>query len=340
MKNWFLVGLVVVFFAVGCEKEEEIVWSDEVNIGYFAARGFNLRFVEVRTFEENIITDQTVYNVYRDITLNIADLLIVDKNDVITIGNEKVTSAAVWNADKTDLVHDPTRYPQLDAFNQIMVNCNRIPMTFNIDVRTTFDSSIDHHYKGSCVFTTEHTFTGPYIQGVPNSGLFVRFLLFAAEFEITPEGLFIVKMPAQYTLGVWEGERTLPLTGQQVQNIVENGVEGIDYQLFLRDNMVLVRIQNLLYQRRYNNWVLHSIADPHHTTAYIRNQSWIVFTIEDWDDIVAPYPSHIWRDGYRESVDWEKHKNLGGYVGDDRLWYPYGDPRDWETITTPTPCNK
>jgi hypothetical protein len=321
-KKLFIV-LVVVFFTFSCEEKSEPLWSDKVSLGYFEARGFNLSFREIRTFQLDIINNQSIYGVIRDVTLNIANILIVNSDDVITFGNRKIMK----NADN-------------GLHNQIMVNCVKIPINIDIHGATVYgNNTVKHEYMGTCYFLSEFwqngekpDFVDPFDKARP--GKMVNTMLGKFEFEMR-DAMLILKAPAQYSMGIWEGNinPSLPLQGSEVERIVNNGIEGVDWSLFSRDGKTYVRIQNNLYERRFNTWVYAGIADVYLTTSWIREQTWIIFDILDWNDIVKSYVCGYLYNGNYFYTD---TRDLPGSVSEK-----FGDMEDLKTITTPTPfCKK
>ena len=277
-KNLVVVLLAVVtFFTFGCGKEEEPTWSTHVSLNYFLARGFNLRFKEIMTFEEDIISRNTNHNVIRNVMLNMNNLLVVDSDDVITISDRKgIGNTAAANG----------------SHHIITVNCNRISMIFDVQGTTVYaNSSGTHEYKGTCHFFTdwwaEEGVYDPF-KGEVRPGKLRRDRLATFEFEMR-NGVFVLKAPARYSMGIFEGNASLPLAASEVERIINNGVEGVDWSLFSRDGNTYVRIKNNLYERRFNSWVYAGIADAFVTTTWIREQVWIVFEVLDWDEITAPY---------------------------------------------------
>lgn len=326
MKKYFVTGLLVAvsFFTFSCEREPKMIWSDHVSLEYFVGRGFNLRFKEISVFTENIVTDYARRDVLTNVSLNLAGVLVVDNNDVITIGNIK-------NLDG-------------NGFNQVLVNCNLIPMTFTIPFTTVWvNDYAGHIYKGSMQLGGEwwvdwnhpsivnHPYDRP--SDVIPTAAWKRDKFVVCEFEVL-NGLFIMKLPAAYSIGIWEGNinPSLPLQGSEVERIVNNGVEGVDWSLFSRDGKTYVRIQNNLYERRFNTWIYAGIADTYLATAWIRNQTWIAFDILDWDDITELYANSYEKNGAIITVE---RRNIPFFSE------KFGDKYDLETITTPTPyCKK
>ena len=322
MNKLFVTGwlLVLSFFTVGCEEAEpDIIWSNNTGLDYFEARGFNLRLKEIRTFQEDIVNDETVYDVIRDVTLNIADILTVNDKDVITIGDLK---SHPWTP-----IGYP--YPRWQTFNPVWVNCQRIAMNMGVNGSTVYVNNPDaHHYKGTLTFNTEIWENGKYTGNEydqSRQGYWESERLAWFEFQMF-EGILILKAPARYTIGVWEGDvnPSVPLPASAVEDIVNNGVEGVDWSLFTRDGYTYVRILNNLYERRYDSWIYAGIADSYLTTTWIRNQTWIVFEVLDWYDITAPYEYGYYKGG------------AFYYIERRDCCFDFGSMYDYDIITTPT----
>jgi len=279
------------------EQEKEVQKSTNVRYKYFIGRGWNMRFVGVLGSAENIMDGGTTYQFFSDITLNIADILIVNNNDVITIANGKT--------------HLQTSGISM-TYNPVFVNCTRNTIRVHTDERTVLQDAGSHTYRGTMYFIT----------GNGTDHLF--------EFEIR-DGLLIASMPAQYLQGA--GNATLPLRGSEVERITREGKEGVDYHLFTRDGKTLVRIANNLYERRFDTWVYYGIADPFLPTAWLRKQTSLIFEILDWDDITAPY-QYFAEDG-RTVIENRNNVNQGQnyyFAGPKQFGGNINDPND---ITTP-----
>jgi len=290
-------------------------------------RGFNLRFEEIRIFREDIINNESEYQVIRDVTLNIADLLTVKSNDVITIGDQKTHP---WTP-----IGYP--YPRSQTFNPVWVNCKRIAMNMSVNGSTVYvNNASAHHYKGSLDFNTEIWENGKYQGNVydgSRQGYWLSARLAVFEFEMF-KGTLLLKAPAQYSIGVWESDinPTVPLPSTAVEEIVNNGVEGVDWSLFTRGGYTYVRIANNLYERRHASWIYAGIADSYLTTSWIRNQTWIVFEVLDWGEIVQPYEYWYKADG----GTWESTQ--AGYIERRDCCLDFGGHLVYDIITTPTYC--
>ena len=306
----FLMALV--FFAVGCEKEDNIEWRDSVDICYFMSRGFNIQFKELYLVKEDIMSDNIDWQSYSDITLNIGGI-IFNTDDIITIAEEK-------------------NYPGTTYYQPVLVNCDRVGMSFSIVAQSTWqNNSVTHEYKGTCFFATEawhepDTRPNPFNDNRP--GTWARQQILLAEFEIR-KGIMVLSLPAQYQMGIVDPRYgvSMPLQGSEVQRIIDTGVEGVDWEYFTKDGKVLIRIKNNLYERRFNNFVYYSIADNIIMQTWLRSQYLITFEILDWDEITEPYIYRI-NGEYVERRDIPAAIDLGGF-------------KDLDYIHTPIPwCQK
>jgi hypothetical protein len=311
MKNIIGIVLVAILMA-GCEKEKTYVTSDRVSLDYIRERGFSLRFKEVVLNTENIYSDENKTDVLRDITINIANILVVNKDNRIGIAQRRALRSLDDN------------YWDL-PYNQMFVDCNKIGMVFDIQSTTVHtDNATDHIYKGTCHLMSEAILveTGKYdIYSGTTEKEWQRYDYGTFQFEMQ-QGLFILIPPAQYQLGVVDGgHATLPLTGSEVEDIVDNGTQGVDWNLFTRDGVTYVRIGNNLYQRRYDSWVFSQIADPFLPTTWIRDQAYIVFEVEDWNTIFEPYVSDYYEGSYGPHEIYNRT---------ERQYYQHDFPTDFE----------
>jgi len=315
MKRFFIsLLIVVVFFTVGCEKEDNIEWREDVSIDYIISRGFNVKFKELYLVKEDIMSDNINWDSYSDVTLNIGGIMI-NTNDIITLADEK-------------------DYGNIPSLQPVLMNCDRVGLSFTIVGQSTWqNNSVTHEYKGTCFFATEawhEPDTRPNPFNDPRPGTWRRQQLLLAEFEIR-NGLMVLALPAQYQMGIVDPRYgvSMPLQGSEVQRIIDTGVEGVDWEYFTRDGKVLIRIKNNLYERRFNNFVYYSIADNLVMQTWLRNQYLITFEILDWDEIIEPYI-------YRINGEYVERRNTSSR-GDNLN----GSYRDLENIYTPIPwCNK
>ena len=216
--------MVMLFFAVGCEKEDRVEWDNEVSIDYFRSRGFNIQFKELYLVKEDIVSDNIDWQSYSDIKLNIGGIMI-NSNDIITLAEQKHYYDAYVN-------------PQ-----PVLMNCDRVGLTFSIVSQSTWLSNAnEHHYKGTCFFATEAWHEpdqrpNPFNDERP--GRWARQQLLLAEFEIR-NGLMVLTPPEQYQMGIVDPRYgvSMPLQGSEVQRIVDTGVEGVDWEYFTKDGKI------------------------------------------------------------------------------------------------------
>ena len=239
------------------EEEQRYLWSTDIDFDYITEIGFNLRFKEIRVHSEDIIDDTGVVETISGVMLNIADVLLVSSDDVITVANRNIHPRA------------PDEYPYIVGgyiYQPLLVNCGRIPMNMSVNYSTVYlNDAANYRYRGTLTFISDFWQNGEYNgdeydQSRPGFWFANQLALF--EFEMY-EGILILKAPAQYSIGVLPDNSgvSLPLTGTEVTDIITNGVDGVDYTLFVSGGFVYVRIKNNLYQRRYNSWVYVGLAD-------------------------------------------------------------------------------
>lgn len=317
--------LMAVTLFTSCEKfwdNHEMTEEDKYNMltanvsfDYFMARGFNLQFVGVLGVVEDIATDEATYQFITDVSLNIDEVFIVNSKDVITIGDNKTV--------------DENNNSVKGSYNPVFVNCNRNHIRIDF-VQQTIMGGINH------VRGEGGKFLGGGFGDITGTMYFVSDKeKHVFEFKIV-EGMLIASAPAKYIMG--SGYATMPLKGSEVERIIENGVEGVDYELFTRNNKTYVRIKNNLYERRYNSWVYAAIADPFMLFSWTRTQTSLIFNILDWDVITAPYNPFSDKN-YRIPGEQRNHVSVRGntegsyyYAGTERVG---GNRVDYYDITTP-----
>jgi len=242
------------------EDDWEKMKSGNVGFEYFMARGFNLRFLGIHNIVQNIYDNSATYAFISDIALNVDEVFIVTDKDVITVADNK-------------------RAQTRGNYNPVFVNCDLNQLRLDFDPRTVL--GIISASSGSDGKITK------YGLGIISGTVYFRTNKGSHVFEFTiREGLFLLSAPAQYVMG---GNSTIPLKGSEVERIIREGKEGVDYQLFTRDNITYVRIKNNLYERRYDTWTYAGVAEPFFLTSWTRRQTMIIFEILDWDEIVSPY---------------------------------------------------
>ena len=348
----FRLSLVSIIYAiqsvlmVSCKEEPEvIIWSDEVSADYFLRRGFNLRFKEIRVYRDGDefgeINDANLVETMSNVTLNVGDVLLVNSGDVITFANDKFLPGAI--------VLDLYTFPEytylngtldrMSTYHPVFINCKRMPMNVGMSMNMVTRKLpaapreiATHEYKGRffirCEFWQDLTH-------VPGGWITNELLLF--RFDLS-DGLMMAEPAAIYKVDAlpYNTVVTLPATEDAVAEIVDRGVEGIDYALFSEDNITYVRIGHNLYQNRYGRWIFVGVTDvPSTNKIPVFYRPIIVFEVIDWDDIVAPYESHYYD---------RKYSGIsGGDVIDSKMdnrFFDFGDRNNENDITTPMPCTR
>ena len=321
-KSFVFVLLMSVILFSGCEKlwdthklsEEDIynLQSGNVEFTYFIARGFNMRFVGILGVVEQLDSDESTYEFITDISLNIDDVFIANSKDVITVADNK----------KVDEYNNKLS----NDYNPTFINCERNPMKILVNHSTVMGVIGARGDENGKITKT----------GVGSMSGTMYFVVGKTEhvFEFTIEnGFLMASMPAQYIMG--NGYASIPLKGSEVEKIISTGKEGVDYELFTRDNKTYVRIKNNLYERRYDSWVYAGIADPFFLTSWTRRQTTLIFDILDWDELTGLYRTFK-DENYK--IPGENRKNMypGDYYTAGGSDYRVGGNRlDYYDITTP-----
>ena len=268
--------------------------------------GYNLRLSRVTFFTEDIIDDTGSVEFMEDVVVNIADVLYISGGDMLTIGNQKKIPSAY--------LHSSSSLAQagvaMDYFtgSPVFLNCERLPIYLCINSSTVWViDEVKREYKGTLYLVSE-PWQIPYY-GNPNdqafNGKLANTTYLSAEFEMH-DGHLILKLPAQYTTDSI-GYESLPLSAKEVEEIITNGTEGVDYSFFAGDGFIYVRIGNNLYQRRYDSWIYVGLADIPTTTAWLRKQTWITFDIVDWKELTQPLPRWYIESKFTAGSDSDTH---------------------------------
>jgi hypothetical protein len=294
-KNFISILLGITILFTGCSLFEE---PDRGG----AVMGYNVEFAYflARGFNLRFIgVIGTVENIMTDeITYDFNDGITLNvDNTMIVDYNDVITIADNKRAEKGN-------------YNVVFVNCERNAMRFDCNEQTLINNSVKE-YSGTLYFVTDES-----------SHVF--------EFSMH-DGVFIASAPAQY---LQEGSNaSLPLSGSEVQAIIDNGREGIDYTLFTRDGVTYVKIGNNLYMKRYESWNYSGIADPFVSLSWMRHQKSLIFEVVDWDILTAPYEVYN-KNGKRTEEDRE-NVYPGAYyytAGGIKIG---GNRSDLNDITTP-----
>jgi len=305
MKNriWIVwVFVVVSIFSVSCS-----LFEDDLDYDTYSTN-VSFDYFLARGFNLRFVG---VMKSTRDIMTNENDRTFVtgislNIDNILVVSDDDIITMAneKWKCYETgnSLIHNP-----------VFVNCERNPIVARFDTRTILHGG-HNQWTGTFRFNN-HTF----------------------EFEVH-DGFLTLSLPAKYQMG--SGNAALPLKGSEVERIIREGKEGVDYTLFTRDGKTYVRIGANLYERRYESWVYAGIADPFFLTSWVRFQTTLIFQITDWDKITEPYLTRTKNNPKVESrMSVVMEPTIYGFrtmsTGKGITFGNIDDPRD---IITPMPC--